>query len=169
MNLEQARDEFIEAWGTLGVEWGISRHAAQVHALLLASARPLTLDEIVAELGISKGSASMSTRFLSDWQLVRRKSTRDARRVVFEAESDVWEMSRRIIMRRRQRELEPLVELLGHLAEFEQAQADDPGEAQRFRSLLKDLHGLGRNANRVLELALKFDRATFFRRVLKRG
>src|SRR6478735_1351045 len=102
MTFEEARDEFIAAWGTLGVEWGISRHAAQVHALLLSSAQPLTLDAIVEQLGISKGSASMSTRFLIDWQLIRRKSSRDGRRDVYEAEGDVWEMSRRIILRRRQ-------------------------------------------------------------------
>ena len=167
MTYEEAREEFIAAWGTLGVEWGISRHAAQVHALLMTSAQPLTLDQIVAILKISKGSASMSTRFLIDWQLVRRRIGPDGRRDVYEAEADVWEMARRIILRRRQRELEPLVQLLGQLAEFNAA-PEHRAESQRFRALLSDLHALGRNANRVLDLALKLDRTTFFKRLLMR-
>jgi DNA-binding transcriptional regulator GbsR (MarR family) len=169
MTFDEARAQFIAAWGTLGVEWGISRNSAQVHALLLSSSQPLTLDEIVAHLGISKGSASMSTRFLIDWQLVRRGISGDGRRDAFEAEADVWEMSRRIVLRRRQRELEPLVALLGRLVEFRQPPADRSAEAQRFRGVLTDLHALGRNANRVLDLALKLDRTTFFRRVLTRA
>ena len=110
----------------------------------------------------------MSTRFLIDWQLIRRGSSRDGRRDVFEAEADVWEMARRIVLRRRQRELEPRVALLGQLADFEQPPPERKVEAERFRRVLRDLHALGRNANRVLDLALKLDRTTFFRRVLKR-
>jgi DNA-binding transcriptional regulator GbsR (MarR family) len=167
MTYQEAREEFIAAWGTLGVEWGISRHAAQVHALLLTSEQPLTLDEIVSALKISKGSASMSTRFLIDWQLVRRRIGPDGRRDVYEAEADVWEMSRRIILRRRQRELEPLVQLLGQLAEFDAA-PEHRAESERFRAVLSDLRALGRSATRVLDLALKLDRTTFFKRVLTR-
>jgi len=98
---------------------------------------------------------------------VRRRIGPDGRRDVFEAEADVWEISRRIILRRRQRELEPIVQLLGQLAEFDAA-PEQRAESRRFRSILSDLHTLGRNADRVLDLALKLDRTTFFKRVLMR-
>ena len=38
MELPEAKQKFIEAWGKLGSEWGVNRTMAQVHALLLVSA-----------------------------------------------------------------------------------------------------------------------------------
>jgi DNA-binding transcriptional regulator GbsR (MarR family) len=40
MELEQAKEKFVQTWGTLGSNWGINRTMAQVHALLLVSRKP---------------------------------------------------------------------------------------------------------------------------------
>ncbi|MEM7040605.1 MAG: transcriptional regulator, partial [Bacteroidota bacterium] len=37
MELEEAREKFIQCWGTLGSHWGINRTMAQIHSLLLAT------------------------------------------------------------------------------------------------------------------------------------
>ena len=37
MELHDAKDKFIQAWGAFGSQWGINRSMAQVHALLLIS------------------------------------------------------------------------------------------------------------------------------------
>ena len=42
MELREAKDKFIQAWGGFGSQWGINRSMAQVHALLLVSAEPLS-------------------------------------------------------------------------------------------------------------------------------
>jgi DNA-binding transcriptional regulator GbsR (MarR family) len=45
MQLDEAKEKFIQAWGTLGSNWGINRTMAQVHALLLVSAAPLSTED----------------------------------------------------------------------------------------------------------------------------
>ena len=40
--------------GAFGTQWGINRTMAQIHALLLISTKPITQDDIMEELSISR-------------------------------------------------------------------------------------------------------------------
>ena len=71
MKLNEAKKQFLESWGLLGSQWGINRTMAQIHALLLVSDKPLTTDEIMAELNISRGNANMNLRDLVEWELAQ--------------------------------------------------------------------------------------------------
>jgi len=67
MKLDEAKQQFIQAWGTLGSNWGVSRSMAQVHAILMISPEAMTTEEIMEELNISRGNANMNVRDLIDW------------------------------------------------------------------------------------------------------
>ena len=56
MKLTEAKQQFISNWGAFGTHWGINRTMAQIHALLLISPDPLTQDDIMEELNISRGN-----------------------------------------------------------------------------------------------------------------
>ena len=56
----QEADRFVEAWGSLGVLWGINRSMARIHALLVLADDPVELDTITKRLNISRGNASGS-------------------------------------------------------------------------------------------------------------
>ena len=72
MKLIEAKSQFIQAWGTLGSKWGINRTMAQLHALLMVSPDPMTADELMEELNISRGNVNMNVRELMDWGLVEK-------------------------------------------------------------------------------------------------
>ena len=65
--LKSAKERFVESWGQMGGAWGINKTMARMHALLMISEKPLTSDEIMAELAVSRGNASMNLRALVDW------------------------------------------------------------------------------------------------------
>ena len=69
MELKEARDRFIEAWGAFGSAWGINRSMAQVHALLMVSHAPLSTEDVMDQLNISRGNANMNLRALIDREL----------------------------------------------------------------------------------------------------
>lgn len=73
MTLPEAKQKFIQTWGTLGSKWGINRTMAQVHALLLISAHSLSADDIMETLSISRGNANMNLRALIDWGLIQKE------------------------------------------------------------------------------------------------
>ena len=72
MKLSEAKQQFISSWGAFGTHWGINRTMAQIHALLLVSADPMTQDDIMEELNISRGNTNMNIRELINWGLVER-------------------------------------------------------------------------------------------------
>jgi DNA-binding transcriptional regulator GbsR (MarR family) len=110
--LQQARDEFVTQWGAIGSAWGINRTMAQIHALLITSPGPLTTDQVMAELEISRGNAHMNLRELVGWGLVRSVIRKGERKEYFEAEKEVWKMFTIIVRERKRREIEPALQVL---------------------------------------------------------
>jgi DNA-binding transcriptional regulator GbsR (MarR family) len=107
-----ARDEFITQWGTMGSAWGINRTMAQIHALLIVATQPLTTDEIMDDLKISRGNANMNLRELCGWGLVRSVIRKGERKEYFEAEKDVWKMFCIVVRERKRREIRPAITVL---------------------------------------------------------
>lgn len=110
--LGAARDEFITQWGVIGNSWGINRTMAQIHALLMIAPAPLSTDEIMEELRISRGNANMNLRELCGWGLIRSVIRKGERKEFFEAEKDVWRMFCIIVRERKRREIRPAINVL---------------------------------------------------------
>lgn len=96
----------------MGSAWGINRTMAQIHALLMTAPNPLSTDEIMAELKISRGNAHGNLRDLVSWGLIRSIVRKGERKEYFEAEKDVWKMFCIIVRERRRRELRPAMSVL---------------------------------------------------------
>ena len=110
--LQQAREEFISRWGSLGSTWGISRAMSQIHALLLVSSDALSTDEVMNALRMSRGSANTNLRELMTWGLVTKLNRKGDRRDYFEAEKDVWRIFCIIARERKRREIDPTIKVL---------------------------------------------------------
>jgi len=83
-----ARRGFIEAGGHTTQSFGLGRIVGQIYALLYLNPAPLCLDEIAAELGVSKASVSTIIRQLERWTAVKRVWVKGDRRDYYEAETD---------------------------------------------------------------------------------
>jgi DNA-binding transcriptional regulator GbsR (MarR family) len=73
---------------------GLPRSTGQIYGLLYLSLKPLSLDDIVALLGISKASASTGTRHLTSLRIIRQVWVPGERRDYYEAEPDVGALLR---------------------------------------------------------------------------
>lgn len=111
MDLEQNRNDFIDFWGQMAPTWGINKTMGQIHALLLSSNSPLSTDEIMDQIQISRGNSNMNVRTLMDWGLVQKSFKRGDRKEYFSAEKDMTEVAKVIMLERRKRELEPLLKI----------------------------------------------------------
>lgn len=148
--LESVRRDFIKSWGEMGTAWGINRTMAQIHALLMASPRPLCTDDIMRELKISRGNANMNTRDLISWGLVKRHVELGDRREYFVAVSDVWEMFCIILRERKKREIEPVIQSLATC--LERVKSDKTNaEAQLLSKRMQDLLDFLRMADSMME------------------
>jgi DNA-binding transcriptional regulator GbsR (MarR family) len=135
--LGQARDEFVSQWGAIGSAWGINRTMAQIHALLMVTPRPLTTDEIMDDLKVSRGNAHGNLRELVSWGLIRSVVRKGERKEYFEAEKDVWKMFCIVMRERRRRELRPAMTVLRDCAE--RTRGLKGAEAAAFNKQIKAL------------------------------
>lgn len=165
MELTEARQKFIEAWGKLGSEWGINRTMAQVHALLLISPEALTTEEIMEQLSISRGNANMTLRDLISWGLIEKQHKPGERKEYFFAEKDVWTIARQVAKERRKRELAPVIKILDELSKV-QGNAKDPAY-KTFNKSITDINKLAKNVDKTFETMLKTDESWFWGSILK--
>src|SRR5687768_6258722 len=119
MELAEAKAQFIQSWGVLGSQWGINRTMAQIHSLLLVAANPLSTEEIMEQLSVSRGNTNMNVRELIDWGLVQKIIIPGERKEFFTAEKDIWKVATLIMYQRKKRELDPMVKILGQLSQVE--------------------------------------------------
>ena len=152
MQLDEAKEKFIQAWGKYGSSWGINRTMAQIHALLLVSEKALSTDDLMEQLGISRGNANMNVRALMQWGLVHKEFISGERKEFFAAEKDSWLMAKQIIEQRRKREIAPMISLLDSLKELK----GDGHAEEDFRDKMKDLHKLTSRVNKALGRLGKF-------------
>ncbi len=161
MQSKDAKQEFIEAWGNLGSSWGTNRTMSSIHALLMTSNKPMSTEDIMAELKISRGNANMNIRSLIDWGLVRKRHIAGERKEFFEAEKDIWEIAKQISRERRKREIKPVIDLLGRLKE------EEDGSDPEFSKLLSEMHDFTSQMSGLLDKFNRNDRSWFSRTLLK--
>jgi len=148
-NWKAAREEFVSQWGAIGNAWGINRTLAMIHALLMTSREPLSTDDIMAELRISRGNASTNLRELIGWGLIRQIVRKGERKEYFEAEKEVWKIFSTVARERKRRELVPALEVLTRCAD--QTKEDRSPEARAFHKQMAELREFLKLAERVVE------------------
>jgi len=156
--LEEAKALLVRRWGELGGYWGINRTMAEIHALLFVSGGPLCTDDVMAQLHVSRGNASMNLRALLDWGLVQRVHKLGDRKEYFEADTDVWHMFETIMRERRRREVEPIIATIARCREVV-ARPDvraAGAEAADFRRRLDELQDFLATMSALFELVVQF-------------
>ena len=165
MKLTEAKQQFISSWGAFGTHWGINRTMAQIHALLLISPDPLTQDDIMEELNISRGNTNMNIRELINWGLVERVILPGERKEYFTAEKDIWKVVKQIVKERKKRELEPMMQLLDKLEDVEGDKKDK--KVKTFIDTVSSIKRLGLQADKTLDVMIRAEESWFVGSLVK--
>lgn len=132
---------------------------ARVHALLLVSDVPLSAEDIMEELSISRGNANMSVRSLIEWNLVRKLVVKGERKEFFTAEKEYHKIAVTIAKERRKREITPLIEVLNGIKINE---SDHSEEAKSLRKKIKELRAFVEEGDSLLEKMIKLEESKLF-------
>ncbi|WP_378177960.1 GbsR/MarR family transcriptional regulator [Aquimarina sp. SS2-1] len=147
MDYTEAKDKFISTWGALGTLWGINKAMAQIHALLWISPEPLSMEDIMEELHISRGNTSMNLRQLMDWGIVFKESKPGERKEYFVSEKDVQELARQVAKERSRREIKPVIKVLREVSGIE---SDGTEKTEELIKQTKALYELADNADTMM-------------------
>jgi len=138
--IRKARYSLIDAAGRTTQGFGVGRIIGQVYALLYLSPEPLSLDELVAGLGVSKASVSTNVRELLKWSAVRKVWIAGSRKDYYEAEPDFFRIIQGGVLPFVSRKLESsLVEIEEAGAFLGEACSDGTPEVIFFRRRLGEM------------------------------
>ena len=163
MTLDEGKERFIQTWGTVGSEWGVNRTMAMIHALLLVSPEALSAEEVMEQLGISRGNANMNLRALIDWGLVYKALKAGERRDFFVAEKDMYKVIKAVITQRKKRELEPLLRVLDELGQVD----GDSDEERQFKEVVRDIKLFSGKADSALDALVNSNADWLVSRVMR--
>ena len=147
MEYQEAKDKFINTWGSLGTLWGINKAMAQIQALLFISTKPLSMEEIMEELQISRGNTSMNLRQLMDWGIVTKELIPGERKDFFTTEKDVEELARIVAKERSRREIKPVIKVLNDVSSIKD---DGTEKTKELIKQTKALHDLTETADDMI-------------------
>lgn len=153
MEVREAKNKFVQTWGALGSQWGINKTMAQIHALLMVSNEAVSMEDIMEELQISRGNASMNLRALMDWGIVYKEYKTGERREYFTAEKDLDELAVKISRERSKREIKPALKVLKEVSSIK---ADATEEERHFVAQTTKLYDFVLQADNVLDKITEF-------------
>ncbi len=125
---EEIREGLMEAMGRITSFWGFSKIMGQLYGLLYLSPKPLTLDDMVESLAVSKGNVSINIRALERWNMVKNVWVKGDRKDYYEAETDFWKIVKGVLREREKKEfdlaLDSVTKLLHKSTEWQKTSRD---------------------------------------------
>jgi len=164
MELNDAKSKFIQAWGTLGSNWGINKAMAQIHAVLLVATEPLSTEDIMQELQMSRGNVNMNLRALMDWGIVKKDLKVGERKEYFSTGKDVWELAKQVSRERRRREIEPILNVLQSV---QTVSGDNKKAVAEFKKTTNDLLNFSLKVDSIIDKFSKSDQNWFYKLLMK--
>lgn len=169
--IEQMRDEIVSVAGLLFSRFSLSPIAGEIYALLYLSTEPVSLNDMVRELKISKGSASTNIRALEAWNAVRKVWVNSDRKDYYEADPDILNIALRRFkegVSKRMNEISP--KILEIDAKIQALKKRNPsGEIQfyekRFQEI-KNIHSLAENIVRNIPDKISAKKLAFLKKLL---
>ncbi len=137
MKLSATAQRFILHWGEMGARWGINRTVAQIHALLYLSPQPLHAEEISDTLAVARSTVSTGLHELQSWGIVQVVHVLGDRRDHFTTMGDVWAMFRIVLDERKQRELDPTLDMLRSAIEELDSTAGEEQTREKLNQMLE--------------------------------
>jgi DNA-binding transcriptional regulator GbsR (MarR family) len=164
MEFKEAKNKFIQTWGALGSQWGINKTMAQIHALLMVSPEPLSMEDVMEELLISRGNASMNLRALMDWGIVYKEYKSGERKEFFTAEKDLDELAVKIAQERSKREIKPALRVLKDVSSIK---GNETKETKHFVDQTSKLYDFVLKADNMIDKVTEFKDNWIGRLVMK--
>jgi DNA-binding transcriptional regulator GbsR (MarR family) len=105
-DITEAREQMIENLSRISEFWGFSRAMGGLYAALYLSPGPLSLDELIPIVGVTKGAISTNIRALEQLGMVHRHLRTGDRKDYYEADTEFWKIVKTILERREKPEFD---------------------------------------------------------------
>jgi len=138
--IDKARHRVIDSIGKNMDLYGITLSVGHLYGHIYFKEHPVTLDEMAAEIGMSKTSVSTGMRMLTDLKMVHKVWSKGSRKDLYEVETDWHQTFADYFAIKWRKSIEQNVQALTRsLAELEQLLAEDGDNENLVRVVRTDM------------------------------
>ena len=166
--LGQAREVFIEGMSRISQFWGFPKAMGAIFGAIYLSPEPVSLDELVALVGVTKGAVSTNVRALERLGMVQRRIRIGERKDYYVAETDFWKVARGILKERQESEFDQAIGSVSQSLELVQSVLEGDSEAGSearlaayYQVRLQNLAGFFHGLDNLVAMVLALDELRF--------
>jgi len=155
-DLVKAQDVFLQKINKICRDFGLNNIMAQLYAILYFSKGPLSLNDMLERLKISKGSVSINIRALERYGAVRRIWVKGSRKDYYESEADISKVIMDRVKSMVSRRLSEVNEMMDAsyrtLDSINSSNKDDKESVRIFKERLDNLKSLQNKAQSLFNM-----------------
>lgn len=136
-DLNQARDHFIQGMSRITHFWGFPKAMGAIYGAIYLSPDPVSLDELVEQVGVTKGAVSTNVRMLERLNMVHKRLQVGDRKDYYVAEADFWQVMKSIMQEREKNEFALALRTVGESLEMVK-DADIPTEETELAAFCQE-------------------------------
>lgn len=140
--LDSARQNFIQALSRISLFWGFPKAMGAIYAALYLSSTPLSLDDLVSRVSVTKGAVSTNVRSLERLGMVRQHIAIGERKDYYTAETDFWKIIRGILKEREKSEFDHAINDVNHSLDLARGALADPDDAEQAAFTISRLQSM---------------------------
>lgn len=159
-SLTQARQHVLLGLSRISEFWGFPRAMGAIFGALYLSPTPLSLDELVDQVGITKGAISTNVRALERLGMVHRQLQFGERKDYYTAETDFWKVIKNILKEREKSEFDLALRSVDESLEMLDGAVSDPQQAELalfYQKRLQTMQGFFHTLDQLVAMALTLD------------
>ena len=154
--LSSARDHFIQGMSRISSFWGFPRAMGAIYGAIYLSPEPLSLDEMVVRVNVTKGAVSTNVRQLERLGMVHKHIQLGSRKDFYIAETDFWKIAKGILREREQSEFDAALNTVSESLDM----LDGAGDAELagfYAERMGAMQGFFQTLDSVVNTIMKLD------------
>ena len=104
--LTTAHENFIQGISRITNFWGFPKAMGAIYGAIYLSLTPVTLDDLVEQVGVTKGAVSTNVRLLERLGMIHKHLVIGDRKDYYTAETDFWKVAKGILREREKSEFD---------------------------------------------------------------
>lgn len=128
--LSNASDNFIQGISRISNFWGFPKAMGAIYGAIYLSPTPITLDDLVEQVGVSKGAVSTNARQLERLGMIHKHVVIGDRKDYYSAETDFWKIIKGILREREKSEFDTALRSVSDSLELVQSAEISPADAE---------------------------------------
>ena len=175
MTITDSREHFIQRLSRISQFWGFPKAMGAIYGAVYLSPKPLTLDDLVALVSVSKGAVSTNIRNLERLKMVHKVVAVGDRKDYYEAETDFWKIVKGVLREREKHEFDRALRAVGESLEMARAtktsrKGEDPALKAFYEKRLGAMKAFFHTVDSVVAAILAVDdfRLSAFKNVFRK-